>query len=185
MLRNNFSKEKIKEIRKKVYKKEKIDKYFSERENTNKTKQEEREKKYYTKESKKVGEFLEKLKGEDLNRLEKHRYLDNDDLDYKGIKQIENLLNKIDEDYYKPIKIKSAFNNKYIEYESKGDKDKILSVKEYLFMIRPYLSDMINSHKAPIRDSNDITIEDDLSGEWKIQLTMQVSFISSLDPGEI
>ena len=49
-------------------------------------------------------------------------------------------------------------------------------------MIRPYLSDMINSHKAPIRDLNDIIIEDTLSGEWKIQLTLRINFISSLDP---
>ena len=50
MLRNNFSKEKIKGIRKKFHKKEKIDKYFREQE----TKQEEREKNYYNKELKKV-----------------------------------------------------------------------------------------------------------------------------------
>ena len=34
----------------------------------------------------------------------------------------------------------------------------------------PYLKNMINSHKATIRDSND------LSGEWKIQLTMRIKF---------
>ena len=33
-------------------------------------------------------------------------------------------LNKIDQDHNKPIKTKSAFNNNYIGYESKGDKDK-------------------------------------------------------------
>ena len=56
VLRNNFSKEKTKEIRKKFHKKEKIDKYFSEQEKKNETKQEEREekqeereKKHYTK----------------------------------------------------------------------------------------------------------------------------------------
>ena len=27
--------------------------------------------------------------------------------------------------------------------------------------------------------------DDDLYGEWKIQLTMQINFVSSLDPGEI
>ena len=72
-----------------------------------------------------------------------------------------------------------------IEYESKKHKDKKLSVKEYLFMIMPYLRDMINSHKAPIKDSDSIIIEGNLFGEWKIQLTMQINFISSLDPGEI
>ena len=64
------------------------------------------------------------------------------------------------EDYYKPIKINSAFNDNYMEYESRGDKDKKLSVKEYLYMIIPYLEKMINNHKA--------------HGEWKIQLTMQL-----------
>ena len=51
-----------------------------------------------------------------INILEKHRYRDNDDLDYKGIRQIENLSNEINDDYYKPIKTKGAFNNNYIEY---------------------------------------------------------------------
>ena len=40
---------------------------------------------------------------------------------------------------------------------------------------------MINNHKAPITDSNGI-IKDNLFGEWKIQLTMQINFVSSLDP---
>ena len=48
---------------------------------------------------------LKKLE-EDINRLEKNRYHDNDDLDYKGIRQIENLFDEIDRDYYKPIKTK-------------------------------------------------------------------------------
>ena len=53
-----------------------------------------------------------------------------------------------DEDYYKPIKIASVFDNEnnYIEYESKGDKNKNLSIKEYLYMKRPYLCYMINDH---------------------------------------
>ena len=36
---------------------------------------------------------------------------------------------------------------------------------------------MINNHKDPS--------DNDSYGEWKIQLTMQISFISSLDSGEI
>ena len=61
------------------------------------------------------------------------------------------MFGKVDEDYYKPIKTKSAFNCNDIEYESKGDKgdkDKSLSLEEYLDIIRPYLSDMINDHKT-------------------------------------
>ena len=71
----------------------------------------------------------------------------------------------IDEDYYKPIWTKSAFNGNYVEYESKGDKNKNLSPKEYLDMIRPYLSDMITDYKT--------------QGEWKIQLTLSINFIYS------
>ena len=53
-----------------------------------------------------------------------------------------------EEDYYEAVKTGDAFNNKYIEYESNGDKDKILSVKEYLHIIRQYLRDIINNHKT-------------------------------------
>ena len=52
-----------------------------------------------------------------------------------------------EEDYYEPVKISSAFNNNYIEYKSNGRKDKTLSIKEYLDIIKQYLSDIINEHK--------------------------------------
>ena len=54
----------------------------------------------------------------------------------------------IDEDYYKPIIAKGSFNNSYIQYESKGNKDKILTVNDYLDIIRPYLSNIINDHRT-------------------------------------
>ena len=47
----------------------------------------------------------------------------------------------------------------------------------------PYLENMINNHKAPIRNSKGI-IKNDLSGEWKIQLTVRIKFVSLLDPGK-
>ena len=68
----------------------------------------------------------------------------------------------IREDYFKPIIVNGAFNNNYIQYESK---DKILTVNEYLDTIRPYLVDMINDHKT--------------QSEWKIQLTVAINFISA------
>ena len=40
------------------------------------------------------------------------------------------------------------FNGNYIEYQSKGDKGKDLSIKEYLDMIITHLRDIINDHKA-------------------------------------
>ena len=71
------------------------------------------------------------------------KYYDYDDAEYTGIKDIERLFDlSIGEDYYKPIIVNGAFSNNYIQYESKGDKDKILTVNEYLDMTRPYLADI-------------------------------------------
>ena len=59
-----------------------------------------------------IEEYWKKLK-EELNKLKIYQYNIIKDMEYKGIKQIEYLFNKInDEDYYKPIKTKDA----YIEY---------------------------------------------------------------------
>ena len=72
----------------------------------------------------------------------------------------------IDKDYYKPILVKSGYNNDYIQYKSKGDK--ILTLKEYLALIEKYLRELINYYKN--------------KGEWKVQLIAEISFIS-LKPG--
>ena len=67
--------------------------------------------------------------------------------------------------------IGNAFSSNYIEYKSNGDKDKTLSIKDYLHDIKLYLSDIINDHKT--------------QGEWKIHLTMEINFFSSKDSEEI
>ena len=73
---------------------------------------------------------------------------DRDDLDYYGIRDIENLFDKVsEEDYYKPILVKSSFKGNYKYYESRGDKEKRLSVKQYLNKITPHLYDLINDHR--------------------------------------
>ena len=64
------------------------------------------------------------------------------DLSLDELKQIERIKN------YKTIKTKSTLYGNYIKYESKRDKDKNLSPKEYFDMIKPYLSDIINNHKT-------------------------------------
>ena len=90
----------------------------------------------------------------------------------------------IDEDYYKPIIARGAFNSSYIQCESKGDKGKNLSIKEYLNMIKPHLSNIINDHKTQgkwrIHSGNKI-IEHKTQSVWKIQLTMAINLISSKD----
>ena len=106
------------------------------------------------------------------NDKEKHGPHDRDDLNYNGITDIEILLGEIsEEDYYKPIFVKSSFNGTYKYYESRGDKEKILSVKQYLNKITPYLYDLINHHRIVGR-------------VWKIQICMHVNFISYRDTGE-
>ena len=72
----------------------------------------------------------------------------------------------IDEDHYKPILFKSGYNNNYVQYASKGDR--ILAIHEYLAFIEKYLRELINHYKN--------------KGEWKIQLTAAINFVS-LKPG--
>ena len=77
-----------------------------------------------------------------------NKYYDYDDVEYRRVRDIENLF---DENYYRPIKNKSAFNDNYIEYESKVDKDEHLLLKEYLYIIIPYLRDITNDHKTSMK----------------------------------
>ena len=75
-----------------------------------------------------------------------------------------------EEDYYEPKETKSAFDGSYKLYESRGDKGNKLALYEYFDIIRPYLKDMINDYKS--------------KGEWKIQLSMQIIFVSFADANE-
>ena len=55
--------------------------------------------------------------------------------------------------------------------EKDKDKEKRLSVKQYLNKITQHLYDLINDHRIARR-------------VWKIQISMRVNFISSKDTGE-
>ena len=113
--------------------------------------------------SKKAKKYLLQLE-QKLFRLKK--YYDYDDAEYEGMKDVKDLFNSpTDEDYCKPIIVNGAFSNNYIQCESKGNKDKKFTVNEHLDIIRPYLRDMINDHKT--------------QSEWKIQVTIEINFISS------
>ena len=48
------------------------------------------------------------------------------------IRRIRTLFEQEEKDYYEPIRVDSFWNNSYIEYESSGDRNKYLSVKDYL-----------------------------------------------------
>ena len=64
------------------------------------------------------------------------------------LRDIRTLFESDEEDYYEPVRLGNAFSSNYIEYESRGDKDKTLSIEEYLDKIRPYLSNIINDLKT-------------------------------------
>ena len=107
--------------------------------------------------------YFKNLK-EELSKIKTYQYNTTHNIRY--------LFNEITkENYYEPIETKSAFDGNYIEYESRGDNDDNLSLENYLNIIRPYLRDMIDDHKA--------------HKEWKIQLIMRIIFVSSLDTNEI
>ena len=89
----------------------------------------EKRKKISTK--KKTNKYLDEL---DKKILKLEKYHDYDDHEYKGIKDIKELFKpSIDKDYYKPVLVKSGYNNNFVQYESK--RDKILSIQEYLALI--------------------------------------------------
>ena len=86
------------------------------------------------------------------------------------IRDIKTLFLQEEEYYCKAVIISNVMNNDYIEYESNSDRNKNVSVKEYLNVIKPYLKDMI--------------IDLQISDMWKIQLTIAINFISSKDVDE-
>ena len=164
--KHKFSKSKIKEVRRNLYEIENHKNLLAS----------------------KINEIRRNLPELEENLSKTKKYYDYDDIEYRGIRNVRDLFDlSIDEDYYKPIKAKSAFDGNYIPHESKGDKGKNLSIKKYLNIIKPYLSDIINDHKTHglVRyHSGDKTWLEKTSSEWKIQLTRAFNFISSKDSDE-
>ena len=100
-----------------------------------------------------------------LDKKEKYKYKDHSDSNYMGIRDVKSLFNSTD-DYYEPVLVKSSFDGNYEYYEIRGDKDKTLSARQYLHMILPELTKLINKRK----NNN--------SNEQKVQLSMGISFIN-------
>ena len=116
-------------------------------------------------------EYLRKLV-RIINNKEQESLFNRDDFDYYGIRDTENFFDGTsEEDDYKPIFIKSSHKGNYKHSENNGDIEKKLSVMQYLFIIAPYLYDLINDHKIARR-------------VWKIQINMHVNFISSRVTGK-
>ena len=97
----------------------------------------EKKKNLSDKEKEEIYDHLVKLV-KTFNKKEKYKYHDRDDIDYYGIRDIENLFGNVDVDnYYKPILTKSSFKNNYKYYESRGDKNsKAISLQDYAILTR-------------------------------------------------
>ena len=109
-------------------------------------------------------EYLRKLV-RTLNNKEKYGPSNRDDFDYHGITDIPILFGESsEEDYYKPVFVKSFHKDNYKYYESNGDKEEILLVKQYLKKVTTYLYDLINGHRITKK-------------VWKIQTCMLILFL--------
>ena len=154
--RSNLSRKETNEIRKKLHKKEAVCNFLKEKEQKDSLTS--REKRVL----KNIDSYLKNFK-KDLEKLQKYQYNTKYGLDY--------LFNEVNEgDYYEPKEVKSAFDGSYMLHESREDKDSKLVIYEYFDIIKPYLRDMTGHNKA--------------RGEWKIQLTMRIIFVSFTDANE-
>ena len=102
-------------------------------------------------------DFIENIKDLFNNKLDKK--INNNNTNDEFIENIRDLFSILD---HKPVLIRSGFDNNYLEYMSNGNN--ALSFNEYLELIKPYLYDLINVYKA--------------KGEWKLQLSAEISFVS-------
>ena len=101
-------------------------------------------------------------------KLEKKKEINNRLIKDRIIKDIRTLVEQEDDDdHFNPKRGSNFWNNNYIEYESNGDRNKNLSLDEYLNKIEPYLRGIITDLQN--------------SDTWKIQLTIAFNFISSKD----
>ena len=154
--KSNLLRKEANRIRKELYKKEVVCNFLKEKEQEGSLTNKQK------KVLKNIGNYLKKLNN-DLKKIQKYQ----DNITY-GLDYLFNELNG--EDYYEPKEIKSAFDGSYMLYESRGDKDAKLALYEYFDKIKPHLKDMIDNYKA--------------KGEWKIQVSMAVIFISFTDANE-
>ena len=72
--------------------------------------------------------------------------------EYTINRDVRNLFEKEKEYYYKPVRVDKFWSKNCIEYESNGDRNKTISVEEYLNKIKPYL--IINYLKKSDRWKN-------------------------------
>ena len=75
--------------------------------------------------------------------FEKKKEINERLIKHRTMKDIRRLFEQQEQDYYKPKRVNNFSNNNHIEYESNGDKNRNLSLDEYLNKIEPYLRNII------------------------------------------
>ena len=96
--------------------------------------------------SKKIFEELTTISN-DLQFKRKHINSAFDSSSYYGLKDLEYIFGDPD-DYYKPILAKDSFNGNHQMYSCRGDKDRYMSISNYLDTVKPYLFALINEKKS-------------------------------------
>ena len=107
-------------------------------------------------------DFIENIRDSFSNKLDKkinNNSNNNNNNNNDFIENIRDLFSILDNE---PVLIKSRFEGNYLEYMSNGNNS--LSFDEYLELIKPYLNDLINFYKT--------------KGEWRLQLSAEISFVS-------
>ena len=100
--------------------------------------------------------------------IRNHLYNNNNNNNNNNNDFIENVRDLFNIVNYETILMKTGFDNNnnleynYLEYKREGNDS--LSFEEYLNLIKPYLNDLINNKKD--------------KGEWKLQLSAEISFVS-------
>ena len=74
----------------------------------------------------------------------------------KEVKRIKDIVLRNIKNLFEPVRVNNFLSNDYIEYKSNGDKNRILSVEEYLDKVIPCLKDIVNDPKK--------------SDTWKVRL---------------
>ena len=74
----------------------------------------------------------------------------------KEVKRIKDIVLRNIKNLFEPVRVNNFLSNDYIEYKSNGDKNRILSVEEYLDKVIPCLKDIVNDLKK--------------SDTWKVRL---------------
>ena len=69
-----------------------------------------------------------------------------DSSSYYGLKDLEYTFGDLD-DYFKPILAKDSFEGNYQMYSCRGDKDRYMSISQYLDTVKPYLLALINEKR--------------------------------------